>query len=58
MIHGDDIVASRKKLGLIIESEREKGKEVIRIDGETSISEILMSVRSSTLFWGQNLVVI
>src|SRR3989344_4382016 len=58
MIHGDDIVASRKKLGLIIESEREKGKEVIRIDGETSISEILMSVRSSTLFWGQKLVVI
>lgn len=58
IIHGDNSVESRKQLSFFIEGARKKGQEVIRIDGGTSLPEILTTVRSLGLFSREKLVVV
>ena len=58
ILHGDNTVASRKQLGLVVEGARKRGVEITRIDGSVDLGDLLLQIRSSGLFSQEKLVVV
>jgi len=57
-MHGDNLLESRNELNRLIDNAKNRGVELIRIDGEkTTLNEIIQTVESSSLFGMEKLVV-
>ncbi|PJE67598.1 hypothetical protein COU95_01515 [Candidatus Shapirobacteria bacterium CG10_big_fil_rev_8_21_14_0_10_40_9] len=59
IIHGDNIVQSRKRLTEILEKARKEGTEIVYLDGtKVTITEVRSALESGSLFGKNRLVVI
>lgn len=59
ILHGDNIVQSRKRLTEILEKARKEGTEIVYLDGtKVTITEVRSALESGSLFGKTKLVVI
>lgn len=59
ILHGDNIVQSRKRLTEILEKARKEGTEIVYLDGtKVTITEVRSALESGSLFGKNRLVVI
>lgn len=59
ILHGENIVKSRHELIEIIQAAKQKGQEIIRLDGQkTSLTDAIQALDSQSLFGVEKFVVI
>lgn len=59
ILHGDNVVQSRKRLTEILEKARKEGAEIVYLDGtKVTITEVRSALESGSLFGESRLVVI
>lgn len=59
LLHGDDQVLSRKRLREIVEESKEKGEEVVFLQGtKVTFSQIKSALESQSLFGGEKVLIL